>query len=66
MGPALFIAPLTNARALATFRRMPDPAGLPALLDAIVRCSPAMAAGVSKTLWSTEDLVSAALDGVRP
>jgi IS1 family transposase len=31
-----------------------------------IRCSPAMAAGVSKTLWSTEDLVSAALDGVRP
>ncbi len=31
-----------------------------------LRCSPAMAAGVSKTLWSTEDLVSAALDGVRP
>ena len=31
-----------------------------------LRCSPAMAAGVSKTLWSTDDLVSAALDGVRP
>ena len=31
-----------------------------------LRCSPAMAAGVSRTLWSTEDLVSAALDGVRP
>jgi hypothetical protein len=31
-----------------------------------LRCSPAMAAGVSKTLWSTEDLVDAALDGVRP
>lgn len=31
-----------------------------------LRCSPAIAAGVSKTLWSTEDLVSAALDGVRP
>ncbi len=30
-----------------------------------LRCSPAMAAGVSKTLWSTDDLVSAALDGVR-
>lgn len=31
-----------------------------------IRCSPAMAAGVAHTLWSTEDLVSAALDGVRP
>jgi IS1 family transposase len=31
-----------------------------------LRCSPAMAAGVSKTLWSTDDLVAAALDGVRP
>ena len=31
-----------------------------------LRCSPAMAAGVSKTLWRTEDLVEAALDGVRP
>jgi IS1 family transposase len=31
-----------------------------------LRCSPAMAAGVVKTLWSTEELVSAALDGVRP
>lgn len=31
-----------------------------------LRCSPAMAAGVSRTLWSTDDLVSAALDGVRP
>jgi len=31
-----------------------------------IRCAPAMAAGVSKTLWNTEDLVSAALDGVRP
>ena len=30
------------------------------------RCSPAMAAGVAKTLWSTEKLVSAALDGVPP
>lgn len=31
-----------------------------------LRCSPAMAAGVSKTLWSADDLVAAALDGVRP
>jgi IS1 family transposase len=31
-----------------------------------LRCSPAMAAGVSKTLWSTDDLVAAALDWVRP
>jgi IS1 family transposase len=31
-----------------------------------IRCSPAMAAGVSRTLWSTDDLVAAALDGVRP
>lgn len=31
-----------------------------------LRCSPAMAAGVSKTLWSTEDLVETALDGARP
>ena len=31
-----------------------------------LRTSPAMAAGVSRTLWSTDDLVSAALDGVRP
>jgi hypothetical protein len=27
-----------------------------------LRVSPAMAAGVAKTLWSTEDLVSAALE----
>lgn len=31
-----------------------------------LRCSPAMAAGVSKTLWNVSDLVEAALDGVRP
>ncbi|MGD0529433.1 MAG: hypothetical protein ABSE49_30125 [Polyangiaceae bacterium] len=31
-----------------------------------LRCSPAMAAGVSQTLWSTDDLVAAALNGVRP
>jgi IS1 family transposase len=31
-----------------------------------IRTSPAMAAGVASTLWSTDDLVSAALDGVRP
>ena len=31
-----------------------------------LRTSPAMAAGVANTLWSTDDLVSAALDGVRP
>ena len=31
-----------------------------------LRCSPAMAAGVASTLWSTDDLVAAALDGVRP
>lgn len=31
-----------------------------------LRTSPAMAAGIAKTLWSTSDLVSAALDGVRP
>jgi IS1 family transposase len=31
-----------------------------------IRCSPAMAAGVAETLWSVEDLVEAALDGVRP
>jgi IS1 family transposase len=31
-----------------------------------LRTSPAMAAGVAQTLWSTDDLVSAALDGVRP
>lgn len=31
-----------------------------------LRCSPAMAAGASRTLWSADDLVSAALDGVRP
>ena len=31
-----------------------------------LRCSPAMAAGVAQTLWSTDELVSAALDGVRP
>jgi hypothetical protein len=31
-----------------------------------LRCSPAMAAGVCSTLWSTDDLVAAALDGVRP
>jgi hypothetical protein len=30
-----------------------------------IRCSPAMAAGVASTLWSVEDLVEAALDGVR-
>lgn len=31
-----------------------------------LRCSPAMAAGVCPTLWSTAELVAAALDGVRP
>ncbi len=31
-----------------------------------LRCTPAMAAGVTTSLWSTDDLVSAALDGVRP
>lgn len=31
-----------------------------------LRASPAMAAGVCSTLWSTDDLVAAALDGVRP
>lgn len=31
-----------------------------------LRCSPAMAAGVCSKLWSTDDLVAAALDGVRP
>jgi len=31
-----------------------------------VRATPAMAAGVSSTLWSTDDLLAAALDGVRP
>ena len=31
-----------------------------------LRCSPAMAAGVSKTLWSVDELVAAALDGARP
>ncbi len=31
-----------------------------------IRTSPAMAAGVARTLWSTDDLVAAALDGVRP
>jgi hypothetical protein len=31
-----------------------------------LRVAPAMAAGVSSTLWSTDDLLAAALDGVRP
>lgn len=31
-----------------------------------LRASPAMAAGICSTLWSTEDLLAAALDGVRP
>ncbi|HEY4014352.1 MAG TPA: DDE-type integrase/transposase/recombinase [Polyangiaceae bacterium] len=31
-----------------------------------LRCTPAMAAGVAKTVWSMDDLMSAALDGVRP
>ena len=31
-----------------------------------LRTSPAMAAGVASTLWDTDDLLSAALDGVRP
>jgi IS1 family transposase len=31
-----------------------------------LRSSPAMAAGICPTLWSTEELVAAALDGVRP
>jgi hypothetical protein len=30
------------------------------------RVTPAMAAGVARTMWSTDELVSAALDGVRP
>lgn len=32
----------------------------------MLRCSPAMAAGLSRTLSSADELVSAALDGVRP
>lgn len=31
-----------------------------------LRCTPAMAAGVASTMWSTEDLLAAVLDGVRP
>ena len=31
-----------------------------------LRCTPAMAAGVSKTLWTIEDLLDAALGGARP
>lgn len=31
-----------------------------------LRTSPAMAAGVASTLWDTDDLLSAALDGARP
>jgi len=31
-----------------------------------LRTSPAMAAGVANTLWDTDDLLSAVLDGVRP
>jgi IS1 family transposase len=31
-----------------------------------LRCTPAMAAGVSNTMWGVEDLLDAALGGVRP
>ncbi|MFI5297068.1 MAG: IS1 family transposase [Polyangiales bacterium] len=31
-----------------------------------IRCTPAMAAGVASRAWSMDDLLSAALDGVRP
>jgi len=31
-----------------------------------LRCTPAMAAGVASTMWSTDDLLAAVLDGVRP
>jgi IS1 family transposase len=31
-----------------------------------LRVSPAMAAGIANTLWSTDELVAAALDGTRP
>jgi IS1 family transposase len=31
-----------------------------------LRCTPAMAAGVTSTMWSTDDLLDAVLDGVRP
>jgi IS1 family transposase len=31
-----------------------------------IRATPAMAAGITKTVWSMDDLLSAALDGVRP
>jgi hypothetical protein len=30
------------------------------------RVTPAMAAGVASTMWSTDELLSAVLDGVRP
>ena len=31
-----------------------------------IRCTPAMAAGVSQTMWSVGDLLDAAVHGVRP
>lgn len=31
-----------------------------------LRCTPAMAAGVASTMWGTDELLVAALDGVRP
>jgi hypothetical protein len=35
-------------------------------IHSTLRCTPAMAAGISATVWSTDDLLAAALDGVRP
>jgi hypothetical protein len=33
-------------------------------IHSTIRCTPAMASGVSSTVWSVADLVSAAIDGV--
>lgn len=35
-------------------------------IHSTIRCTPAMAAGVSKTVWSMDDLLDAALGGARP
>jgi hypothetical protein len=37
-----------------------------ARIHSTLRCTPAMAAGVASTVWSMDDLLDAALHGVRP
>jgi hypothetical protein len=37
-----------------------------ARIHSTLRCTPAMATGIATTVWTMDDLLSAALEGVRP